>query len=416
MQLRISILYVSAALVSGASACDTSGIEQESSIRDSAGVQIVEHYGRASSGVEHWSLSITPLVEIGATEEDDAYLFTRVVTAARLDTDELVVAEFTTNDLRVFDSTGQLVRRIGRRGRGPGEFQQLSWVGVTPTGFIGVHDGTIRRLTRFSSGGELLGIADLPSPPESRGTTGLVIGQFGDGSLLRRWFVSMPDMPNPGLEMVRDSIGLYVVTQDGSAYRPVGRFPGREDIRVVGRVIMQRPAPFGLETVIAVADSTYYVGTQESYEIRAFRKTGELFRILRRRESPQPVTADLRATWQRIRDQEVARMESSPRPAEVLEAARYNIMPRTLPAYGLIRVDRAGNLWVQDYLPFPEQDSVSTWAVYGPDGALRATATLPNLQITEIGHEHVVLIWRDEDLVPFVRVHALTKGTTAASF
>ncbi len=53
--------------------------------------------------------------------------------------------------------------------------------------------------------------------------------------------------------------------------------------------------------------------------------------------------------------------------------------------------------------------------MFGPDGAIRATATLPAVQITEIGVNHVIGVWLDPDGVPSVRVHTLVKWVAAGA-
>lgn len=170
------------------------------------------------------------------------------------------------------------------------------------------------------------------------------------------------------------------------------------------------PAPFGLQTIIAVADTVFYVSTQDSYEIRAYLKNGRLQRIIRRRVEPVTVTATAREAWQRRRDKRLDRLRAVPSvPPEVWAVAEYSTLPDVFPAHGDLHIDRLGNLWVENYRPFPAEDTLTTWLVFNPEGAIVATAELPNVQITEIGTDRVVGVWQDEDDVPHVRVHRLVK-------
>lgn len=352
-----------------------------------------------------------PLLDVGKSEGDEAYLFSRIVQASTLPRGELVVADRDTRDLRIFDSTGKVVGRVGRKGSGPGEFQALAWVGVDQSGGMAAYDFSLRRLSRFSANGTLDQVVSLESVP-----VGSVLGQFEDGSLLFSRRIGLPaenDLEKLSTGLVRDSIGLLLIWPDGSSSPGVGEFPGTQSIRAVGKGrIAMSPAPFGLRTMIAVADSVFYVSTQESWEIHAYHKDGRLRSVFRRRVTPEAVTAAANAEWKRQRDERLERQRASGRslPPEVQGLDAYEALPDFFPAHGDLRVDRSGNLWVQRYSPFPKEDSVTTWLVLDPDGMILATAELPRLEITEIGTDRVVGVWRDEDGVPHVRAFRMVKN------
>ncbi len=379
-------------------------------VRDSAGVVIIEHGPEVPSGVERWSLEPMSLLDVGKSEGDEAYLFSRIVQAGMLPRGDLLIADGDTRDFRIFDSTGSLARRFGRRGKGPGEFETLAWVGVDPSGGMAAYDFSLRRLSRFFADGTLDKIVSLESVP-----VGSVQGQFEDGSVLfRRRIVSLAAENDPTkltTGLVRDSIELLLISPDGSSSTSVGRFPGTQELRAVGpRVIAPGVAPFGLRTVIADANTVFYVSTQDSYEIRAYLKSGRLHRIIRRRVEPVIVSATSREAWQREHDERLERLRTGPPvPPAVLTVAEYSTLPEAFPPHGDLRTDRSGNVWVENYRPFPAEDTLTTWLVFNPEGAILATAELPNVQITEIGTDRVVGVWRDEDDVPHVRVYRLVK-------
>ncbi|MFN0178054.1 MAG: 6-bladed beta-propeller [Gemmatimonadales bacterium] len=66
------------------------------------------------------------------------------------------VLEASTQDIRVFDSTGQRLRRIGRKGRGPGELLWPDGMAPGPDGTIWVHDPQNGRFSLFSESGDFL--------------------------------------------------------------------------------------------------------------------------------------------------------------------------------------------------------------------------------------------------------------------
>lgn len=392
------------ALLAVVSACGGTASD-ETTVRDSAGVRLVEHGRNLPRALDAWTLDPVPTLDVGRAAGEDPYLFARIGAASLLPAGELLVAETRAVELRVFDSTGRFVRRLGRKGSGPGEFQAMSWVGVDPAGVASVFDASTRRLTRLAATGEVERVTSLPGAGG-----GTVAGVFRDGSLLMRRFPNLSeDLSQVPTGLVRDSLELMVVAADGSGETPIARVPGPENVRAVGRVVSQDQAPFGRRTVIAAGDSTFFVATQDSYEIRSYHQTGGLRSILRRRVPPRRVDDAARARWRQQHAERLERLKGRPVPPEVTQVAEYDRLPEAFPALGELALDRSGRLWVEDYRPFPAEDSVTTWTVFGPTGALEARATLPNLQILEIGAEHLVGVWRDQDEVPHVRVYRIVR-------
>jgi len=397
-------------LIAAATGCDSGPGRDGATVRDSVGVMVIEHGPSLPPDVGRWSFEPDPVADLGDAGGDDAYLFSRIVQASSLPGGHLVVADRETRDFRIFDSTGILVKRFGRKGKGPGEFQTLAWVGVDPSGGITAYDFSLRRLSRFFADGTLDKIVSLESVP-----VGSVQGQFEDGSVLfSRRVASLAAENDPtklSTGLVRDSIELLLISPDGSSSTSVGRFPGTQELRAVGPgVIVPGVAPFGLRTVIAVANTVFYLSTQESWEIRVYRRDGKIQRIIRRRVGPAAVTAASREAWQRQHGARLERLRAGPpAPPAVLTVAEYSTLPEAFPPHGDLRTDRSGNVWVENYRPFPAEDTLTTWLVFNPEGAILATAELPNVQITEIGTDRVVGVWRDEDDVPHVRVYRLVK-------
>jgi hypothetical protein len=64
--------------------------------------------------------------------------------------------------IRVFDSLGTLVRSIGRRGQGPGEFSLLLGVATGPKGHLFAYDAQLFRITELDTSGAVLAAYTLP--------------------------------------------------------------------------------------------------------------------------------------------------------------------------------------------------------------------------------------------------------------
>ncbi|NBC02316.1 MAG: 6-bladed beta-propeller [Bacteroidetes bacterium] len=69
---------------------------------------------------------------------------------------KIYIADQGSMSIKVFDSEGTFIREIGRRGRGPGEFQDISLMDITPDEEIVVIDIMNQRYTFFSLDGEVL--------------------------------------------------------------------------------------------------------------------------------------------------------------------------------------------------------------------------------------------------------------------
>ena len=84
-------------------------------------------------------------------------VFGLIVALAIDDASRIYVADYQSSDVRVFGATGSPVRRIGRKGEGPGEFQFLSGIAwQRQTGILWAMDPVRHRLIAFDSTGTLL--------------------------------------------------------------------------------------------------------------------------------------------------------------------------------------------------------------------------------------------------------------------
>lgn len=76
------------------------------------------------------------------------------------------VAEFGANRVLVYDSVGRLLRTLGRKGKGPGEFQIIVSLSAGRDGFLYVFD-YIRRLTVLDKTGGVVAVVRMPVAPAS---------------------------------------------------------------------------------------------------------------------------------------------------------------------------------------------------------------------------------------------------------
>jgi hypothetical protein len=114
-------------LAPGLSACTAAddAAEWGGSVRDSAGIRVVENpaEGMWAAGDE-WRVS--EALTIGADTMDLPYQFGRVTDIAVGPDGSIFVLDNMAADVRVFDQAGVHLRTIGRRGAGPGEFSRAA--------------------------------------------------------------------------------------------------------------------------------------------------------------------------------------------------------------------------------------------------------------------------------------------------
>jgi hypothetical protein len=85
------------------------------------------------AAVADWALSASPTLAVGDVDVTDIMVFARVTDARLLPSGALVVADGRASVLVIFDTAGVERARLGRKGRGPGEFTG----GMTLAGLAG---------------------------------------------------------------------------------------------------------------------------------------------------------------------------------------------------------------------------------------------------------------------------------------
>ena len=91
------------------------GSPQDARVRDSAGVKLITD---AVSDRIHVRLSTVPVLSIGVIEGPEALMFSNVKSAAWNADGNLVIADLGSGQIRTFSSEGELLRTLGRAGKG----------------------------------------------------------------------------------------------------------------------------------------------------------------------------------------------------------------------------------------------------------------------------------------------------------
>ena len=326
--------------------------------------------------------------------------------------------------VRVFDANGRFLRYIGRRGRGPGEFEGLETIGLRGDS-LWTFDRALQRLTLFTPSGEYaravsVAAAALPRDVYARP---VVLGWPSDNSMLV-YFATRPDVlarsrteqreafvdVAPPATM-RDSMwldadhGVYGIPQpSGRAQRPgtvpadilgFQPFPADALLRVASRgggvLVVDRPAAatsgpdsFGLIRLRTVSDTIFarsvsYVPVRLPQEVRD--------------SALSSATAELREIFQGHSDRGVR---------SAIEERLY--LPANYPPVIDAVAGEDGSSWIQLRTASHTQ---ATWYVFDDRGHVRWRVEIPlNLRPLAVDGERVWAVHSGPDGIPAVlRLH-----------
>ena len=390
--------------------------------RDSAGIRIVENTRPVLPAARAWRLSSQPRLQIGNSDastsagRDTVYDFMRVMGVAKLADGRIAVGNQATSTIRFFDANGKFVASAGRKGQGPGEFQQILGLRAVRGDTLVISDnGEMEYFTgdgRHVRRGAWRGTGDIFIYPSAILPDGSYLGiEWNERRAARegRW---------------TDSLWLIRVSSDGLRFDTLGRTAAGQ--RAQHPVVREGyPVTFGPTPRLTTSNDGFYLGYTDRYEIRAYALSGTARRAIRRSESPRPVS---RTMVDEYKKRFMGMSGENNRPlSPALKAHRARLadgMPfaERFPSFSTLLGDRLGNLWVKQYQveehmteasgpvsirTFPEP---SRWDVFDPAGRWLCTVTMPaSFTPLEIGSDYVAGLWRDDDDVEFVRIYGLVK-------
>ena len=369
--------------------------------RGAAGAPVVT-IRAAQPATYSWAVDTVPSFELGASGNAPE-LFAGVMTVLRQASGNVVVANTNPPELRVFDSNRRYVRTIGRKGQGPGEFEDISNAIARPGDSIAVLDRRLRRISTFSAEGRLTGTIPF-SPPFATSPFNVRIYSLSDGSIVIGYAEAPSMEPSPKPVSVYEHVARY--TSAGVQRNAVGRFFAGEFFlqtappTMGGRALWNRA--FGRNGVVAVAGTSIYEGDASSFEIRRHAATGALAETIRIQEPMPPVTP---ADIARYKRDGVAQASADSRP---VAERRVNEMPypSSFPAYRRMLVDARERIWLEMYpYPVPTQNR---WLIVDRAARTVQRVWLPMRFVPHVvGTSDILGVWTDGDGVERVRAYRL---------
>ena len=402
MEIRSTLAFIALATL----ACQQDGnapVGPAIEVRDSAGIRIVENARPADGSRVGWRVGPEPAVSIGVLEGEDAYMFHWVAGATKLPDGRIVVANYGSGELRVFDASGSHMATWGGEGEGPGEFRSLTHVAPWPgdsivawyTGRLGiaVFDSAGNFGRSFALGSSEMAVWLRPRP--------LAVRETGDILAIKA-----PEDADTAVVEIWDG--------EGALSASLGTHPGAEVIITTddeGATYLSWKV-YGRELVAGLWGDHVVTSPNDRYEIRAFRADGTLARIVRRDHVPRAPTEADRAPWV---EEQLSHYREANVPEALWEQARQEFeatpLAETFPAFTSVMTDAAGNLWVEEY-EFPREDRPGVlWTVFDPMGQVLGFVETPEgLEIFEIGEDYILGTTEDELEVEYVQVWPLVRS------
>jgi hypothetical protein len=210
----------------------------------------------AGGGTPDWALEPDPQLAVGDRADSDTAQFIRVTDARLTASGQLVVADGGASSVLYFDSTGQERARLGRRGRGPGEFTGGITLAEVGRDSIAVWDPGQSRWALLAGDEPALG-ADAPAAHAAWIHAGVLV--HGETALVPDWAPPLLQVLTDSLPDLRfgflDETALLWVNTDAEA-REWRAYAGSE---ALGRLTLpagMRPTQFRGDRVVGVlADS-----------------------------------------------------------------------------------------------------------------------------------------------------------------
>lgn len=323
----------------------------------------------------------TPLFTIGDDPNEPLH---RVIGAVLTD-DALIIAEESTHSLRFYDrTTGQLIRAVGRKGEGPGDYGNLDLLQAVGDRLY-TYDSWLMRVTIRNRAGEVERTVRIR--PWGDYNTAEVEGFFPDGSMLVSASVfGWADRPM----IQRDERGLARYDAEGHFIGTLGTYLGYE---YYSSPETKRIYPYRRQTFVVVVGEEYHIVDTKDPAIPAFDMAGKLVHEL----PPDVPTEPTRLTR--------AGRDSLPD----LDGIDRDDLPRFYPFYGRSRA--VGDaLWVPHYGGLVP-DGGSTWSVYSQEGELvgRVSAS-ERLRVLAVDGNTVAVLRLDELGVQTVELRRIVES------
>lgn len=304
-----------------------------------------------------------PLIDISGTALSGEVQFGRAIDATRLQSGMIVVADVAEGSLVFFDPSGKVVKRSGRKGQGPGEYQYLSWLHQCQGDTLFTWDPILGRVSVVDSAGRVVRQFRLPGRPSR-----LSCARNGTFAVIMR----VTAMRLPSAESPVHTATLTFANVHG------------DSVGSLGEIRVGQNRPLAAIAQFAMAGDRLYLGTGDSASVGMYALDGRWQGAISVGAAGRPSTP---AHYERAIDKLVAGMTPAER-TTIKEQLLAIPMPPQLPAYSNLLTDPAGWLWAVTSVP---GDGVTIVQASEPDGRVVGEVRLPvEMDVFEIGIDYLL--------------------------
>lgn len=341
----------------GAGAAAGSGL----SISDSAGVTIVRFGSLNSLRVPTRATSVS--VEVGRRPGTELF---RVSTGRLLGSGTLAFGDRGSAKIVYVDSAGDVARRVGDEGEGPGEFRDITSMPQVRVDTLTVYDFLLGRLTVLGPEGNVVDTRRLPGPNNKLPPMAVAMG--GAASVLALSHVEH----GTRVGMQRDT-ALLVLIHPPSSADTIGLWPGAEWANAsIGGGYVGTQVAFGPSLDISGRGGRAVLGSTDRLVVTEVGLDGSKLLRIEGTAPSRPVTDSELKRWRTDRLSKA----SHPMPAAYRKLIESTPAFPTHPVFSGLMLDADGRVWIG--APAPVGAAERPWTAFGPHGKPRFRVVLPD--------------------------------------
>lgn len=315
----------------------------------------------------------------------------------------IAVADGKDRVIRILQGDGTMLQSLGRKGQGPGEFEQLTNIWSSPGDTLVAHDS---RLFRIQVGHPGTGFTDAWSSSAVADSAPYTspVGIMRGTTVVLQSLLPIRPADQPVVERLPQRL---ILSRAGSTIAVMTGFGGAEVYRGRGSALGR----------IAFSRTTLYGVTEE--EIHALDTVGDTVAVygvdggLRRKMSLRlPVRLvteeDIRTDRERRR-KEAQQFVGVGLPEAFVQGRldAVDLIPSadSMPTASALHVDEAGRLWIRRFRPETEEEAGGQhWIIFEGDGTPIGQFQLPGTLAVSKPSRGVIWTWGQDSIgVPFVQ-------------
>ena len=310
VKMKIVIGGLSVFLIFTFFCCSSQETEWQGSIEEVDGVTVVRNPKEPM--YEEDIFSSEEELSIGESEGREEYMFQSIRYIAVDEQENIYILDRKAGNLKVFDKNGSLVRTIGKKGQGPGEFNLPGQVFIISEKELWVYDDGNRSFSFFTLDGDFIKSINaskaegLEAKIDSKGNFSLASMNYSDETGHLSYRLDMYDKKLNYIKRI-DSI------------------PGTTDHR--GRNLFSPLFSWAIDS-----DDNIVYGYQKEYKLKVFSTDGNLVKMITKEYKPVKITKE----------------EIDERMASI-QPRRKVYIPQYRPAFRRFSIDEEGRIFVMTW-------------------------------------------------------------------